>query len=59
VDGNKRVALVAARTFLRLNGCDLNAPQEEKVAAVLEVAAGATDEAETADWVRRWLERPG
>src|SRR5215212_4775766 len=30
IDGNKRVALVAARTFLLINGVDLVASQEEK-----------------------------
>lgn len=35
VDGNKRTALVAARTFLILNGVDLEATQDDKVLTFL------------------------
>jgi death-on-curing protein len=40
VDGNKRVALVVCRTFLRLNGHDLVASQEDKVRTFYALAAG-------------------
>ena len=53
VDGNKRTALVAARTFLILNGVDLEATQDDKVLTFLSVAEGAISEEELADWIRK------
>jgi death-on-curing protein len=53
VDGNKRTALVAARTFLILNGVDLNATQDDKVLTFLNLAEGAISEEELADWIRQ------
>src|SRR5437762_1675004 len=50
VDGNKRVALVAARTFLRLNGWDLVASAEEKYLAVVGLASREITEEEFAAW---------
>src|SRR6266850_7258999 len=38
VDGNKRTALVAARTFLVLNGTNLEASQDEKYLIFLQLA---------------------
>lgn len=55
VDGNKRVALVAARTFLRLNGWDLVAPPEAKYVAVLGLATSEFLEEEFAAWIRSHL----
>jgi death-on-curing protein len=52
VDGNKRVALVAARTFLIINGADLEASQEEKYVTFLRLAEGALSEDELAEWIR-------
>jgi death-on-curing protein len=52
VDGNKRVALVALRTFLKVNGHDLVATQEEKYQRVLHLADRQLSEAEFAGWVR-------
>jgi len=52
VDGNKRTALVAARTFLILNGVDLEATQDDKVLTFLNLAEGAISEEELADWIR-------
>jgi death-on-curing protein len=40
IDGNKHVALVAARTFLLINGADLEAAQEEKYVTFLRLAEG-------------------
>ena len=56
VDGNKRTALVAARTFLILNGVDLNATQDDKVLAFLNLAEGAVSEEELADWIRKRIQ---
>jgi death-on-curing protein len=55
VDGNKRVALVAARTFLRLNGRDLVATPEDKYLAVIGLATREISEDEFAAWVRSHL----
>lgn len=56
VDGNKRTALVAARTFLILNEVDLNATQDEKVLTFLNLAEGAIYEEELADWSRKRIQ---
>ncbi len=53
VDGNKRVAFIAAGLFLYLNGYRLKADQAEAVLIVLSVAAGSFSEDELADWIRR------
>ena len=53
VDGNKRTALVAARTFLLLNGADLEAGQDEKFLTFLRLAEGSLTEEELADWIRK------
>jgi death-on-curing protein len=55
VDGNKRVALVLARTFLLLNGADLVASQEDKFVTFLRLAEGRLPEQELADWIRAHL----
>ena len=56
VDGNKRTALVAARTFLLLNGVDLDATQDEKVLTFLNLAEGVTSEEELSDWIRKRIQ---
>lgn len=56
VDGNKRTALVAARTFIIMNGYDLKASQEEKYVTFMKMADGSLDEAELAEWIRHRLE---
>ena len=53
VDGNKRTALVAARTFLLLNGVNLEANQDEKYLTFLQLAQGALTEEQLADWIRK------
>ena len=52
VDGNKRTALVAARTFLLLNGFDLKATPVEKYTTFLRLAEGSLSEDELAAWLR-------
>lgn len=52
IDGNKRVALVAARTFLLINDADLEATQEEKYLTFLRLAEGSLSEDELAEWIR-------
>lgn len=53
VDGNKRTALVAARTFLLLNGVNLEASQDEKYLTFMQLAAGTLTEDQLADWIRK------
>ena len=53
VDGNKRTALIAARTFLLLNGVNLEAGQDEKFLTFQSLAAGLLTEDELADWIRK------
>ena len=53
VDGNKRTALVAARTFLLLNGVNLEASQDEKYLTFLQLAQATVTEEQLADWIRR------
>lgn len=51
VDGNKRTAYVVCRTFLKLNGSDLEASQEEKYLTFLQLAEGLLSEEELARWI--------
>jgi death-on-curing protein len=53
VDGNKRVAFIAAGLFLRLNGWRLKADQAQATLTVLSVASGAMDEKALAEWIRQ------
>ena len=52
VDGNKRVALALLLVALGLNGWELDAPEGETAAILLDVAAGGREEAAFAAWVR-------
>jgi death on curing protein len=52
VDGNKRVAFIAAAMFLRLNGHRLTADQVQATLVMLSVASGSFGENELADWIR-------
>lgn len=52
VDGNKRTAYVVMRTFLKLNGYDIQASSEEKYQIWIDVAVGKLSEAELASWIR-------
>lgn len=52
VDGNKRTAYVVTRTFLKLNGYDIQASSEEKYQIWIDVAAGKLSEEELASWIR-------
>ena len=52
VDGNKRTALVACRTFLILNGYQLTADPADKYLTFLSLAEGTVSEDELAEWLR-------
>lgn len=55
IDGNKRTALVVSRTFLILNGFNVEASQEEKYLTFLKLAEGNLSEDELAKWFRQKL----
>ena len=55
VDGNKRTAYVAYRTFLALNGADLEAADEEKYLTMLALAEGKLKEKDFAAWLAAHL----
>jgi death on curing protein len=51
IDGNKRIAFMAAYVFLRINGLELDAPEAEAYVAVTDLASGGSTEDEFAAWV--------
>jgi death-on-curing protein len=52
VDGNKRIALVAAFTFLELHGWNVSAEEPAAVLVFLGLAAGEVEEQQLAVWLR-------
>lgn len=52
IDGNKRIALMAAYVFLYVNGLELAAPEPEAYTEVHGVATGARTEEQLANWIR-------
>ncbi|PJI41061.1 type II toxin-antitoxin system death-on-curing family toxin [Ferrovibrio sp.] len=56
VDGNKRLAFIAAKLFLRLNGWDFVAGDVEHVSIMLRLAEGSLSEEDFAAWIRAHLE---
>jgi len=56
-DGNKRVAYIAARTFLILNGWDIDAEIAVKHTTMVALASGSLSEDDLADWIRRRIKR--
>ena len=52
VDGNKRIAHVCYRVFVKLNGGDVVASDEEKYVTMLSLAEGALSESAFGDWLR-------
>jgi death-on-curing protein len=55
IDGNKRTSLVVCRTFLILNGHDLNASQDEKYTVIMQLANEEIDIGKLAEWIRARL----
>lgn len=51
VDGNKRVAWTAMRTFLSINGARLGATREDKYNVMYGVAEGSVSESDLASWL--------
>jgi death-on-curing protein len=58
VDGNKRVGAAVAEIFLRLNGAQLTATNDEIVAVFLGIAAGTVSGEEVEPAFRRWVVMP-
>lgn len=52
IDGNKRTSLVVCLTFLALNGFEVLASDDEKVATWLALADGSLIEPDIAAWLR-------
>jgi death-on-curing protein len=52
LDGNKRIGFMAAYIFLGVNGCELQAPEEEVVLQTLALAAREIGEREYARWLK-------
>ena len=62
IDGNKRISLIAAFTFLELNGWEVEAEEAAAVLVFLDLAAGKLDEKQLARWLEansRALKRKG
>jgi death on curing protein len=57
-DGNKRTALVAAFTFLELNGFEVVADEADAVVTFLALAAGKLKPAEMAAWLKVNSKKP-
>jgi death-on-curing protein len=57
IDGNKQVVLVAARTFLLINGISLAATQEEKCFTFLRLAEGKLSEEDLTEWIRAHIKQ--
>lgn len=57
VDGNKRTALVASRTFLLINGYQITASKEDRLSTFLALAAGTVTEEQLASWFREYAVR--
>ncbi|WP_020628650.1 type II toxin-antitoxin system death-on-curing family toxin [Saccharomonospora halophila] len=55
VDGNKRLAWMAAFTFYGLNGLDLDAPEDDAYDLVIGVSTGAVDYTEAALRLAAWV----
>ena len=57
VDGNKRLAWTACRTFLAINDMWISAPEDDRFDFVIRVATGVeSDVADIADVLRAWTD---
>jgi len=57
VDGNKRSGWLACATFLDVNGCELDAPDDGAYDLVIGIAEGRVELAQIADALERWCTR--
>ena len=60
VDGNKRLAWTACRTFLAINGHGITAPEDDRFEFVIQVATGALPDVDKiAEQLRAWSYQEG
>jgi len=60
VDGNKRLAWTACRTFLAINGQWISAPEDDRFEFVIRVATGAEPDLDKiAEQLRTWSYQEG
>ena len=52
-DGNKRVAFIAMRTFLRRNGFDVHFETYDAIDFMLSVARGESSTEKVGEWIRQ------
>ena len=52
LDGNKRIGFVAMNMFLLINGQEIDAPEPEVIAVMLQVADGTLDEPGLVQWLQ-------
>jgi death-on-curing protein len=57
IDGDKRTALVASRTFLLYNGYQITASKEDRLNTFLALADGSLTEDALATWFRSHLKK--
>jgi len=55
VDGNKRTAYICMRLFLKLNGKDFKATEEEKIELMINVASQRYKDDEIIDWLKQHI----
>jgi death on curing protein len=56
VDGNKRIALIAAYTFLAINGVELNAAEIDAASFFLDLAASSETQDAAMTRLTEWLD---
>jgi death on curing protein len=60
VDGNKRLAWTACRTFLAINGQGISAPEDDRFEFVIQVATGVLPDVDKiAEQLRAWSYQDG
>ncbi len=52
LDGNKRIGFVTMNMFLLVNGYEIEVPEPELIAVMLQVADGTLDESGLVEWLR-------
>ena len=55
IDGNKRIAWLSAGAFYRINGLDLDAPDDPAYDLVIAVATGTADVPDIAPVLAQWV----
>lgn len=55
VDGNKRVAFAVSEVFLKVNGAELMATNDQLIELFLKIAAGELSRDEVEEFFKRWV----